>query len=594
INGVEISDEGEQQSSGTEPTPPSALPENQPLVLDVDLETQWRDLMDILEPQNIGVEMMTALNHTPDGPDAPPPGRAGPVGHQMDPLTGSAVLLHGIPDQLEQKPVLLPLTPSDELDDSSLELSALGNYSRNSWFDPPTYSHLLPQNPVEDFSKGTHANVDATAFSMELLAPDVPSFSSDLTNGYSRASERNDLNQQLDFASFSVLDEIEADSLSGQISNFLEDFNILEDMSLLDEALGEGFSPDMEARLKAEGYLQSEGADRGSATGWNWMEDQRQPDAHKDCRVETDSDSGLCLDSIHSPSSPSVSEGSADYSSCASAVEQVRSEEDRSDTEGLAGSELEVEVTIKQEELEDEEMGAAGGVIPVNHADHKLFQGFSWLEHVGHDYTFINSPLSSSSSPARSRKLSAQTKTAGRRRRARPYQACSSRPLPGGKIWNRDEQRARALRIPFSYELIVNLPVDEFNLLLTSYPLSKEQLTLVRDIRRRGKNKVAAQNCRQRKQDVLLTLEEDLRALRRHHSQLLQENQNRLSLLQDVKNRYGLLYQEIFTKLMDAEGRPLNAKEYMLQFGPDDTVTVAPLRGNRNSKKHRDVKKRRS
>lgn len=136
--------------------------------------------------------------------------------------------------------------------------------------------------------------------------------------------------------------------------------------------------------------------------------------------------------------------------------------------------------------------------------------------------------------------------------------------------------------------------MDEFNLLLTSYPLSKEQLTLVRDIRRRGKNKVAAQNCRQRKQDVLLTLEEDLRALRRHHSQLLQENQNRLSLLQDVKNRYGLLYQEIFTKLMDAEGRPLNAKEYMLQFGPDDTVTVAPLRGNRNSKKHRDVKKRRS
>ena len=37
---------------------------------------------------------------------------------------------------------------------------------------------------------------------------------------------------------------------------------------------------------------------------------------------------------------------------------------------------------------------------------------------------------------------------------------------------------------------IINLPMDEFNDLLSKHELTEEQLTLCRDIRRRGKNKV--------------------------------------------------------------------------------------------------------
>ena len=39
---------------------------------------------------------------------------------------------------------------------------------------------------------------------------------------------------------------------------------------------------------------------------------------------------------------------------------------------------------------------------------------------------------------------------------------------------------------------IINLPMDEFNDLLSKHELTEEQLTLCRDIRRRGKNKVGA------------------------------------------------------------------------------------------------------
>lgn len=55
---------------------------------------------------------------------------------------------------------------------------------------------------------------------------------------------------------------------------------------------------------------------------------------------------------------------------------------------------------------------------------------------------------------------------------------------------SRDEKRARNLAIPITVDDIINLPMDEFNERLSKYDLSETQLSLIRDIRRRGKNKV--------------------------------------------------------------------------------------------------------
>ena len=46
------------------------------------------------------------------------------------------------------------------------------------------------------------------------------------------------------------------------------------------------------------------------------------------------------------------------------------------------------------------------------------------------------------------------------------------------------------MRLPITVMDIINLPMDEFNDLLSKHELTEEQLTLCRDIRRRGKNKV--------------------------------------------------------------------------------------------------------
>lgn len=73
---------------------------------------------------------------------------------------------------------------------------------------------------------------------------------------------------------------------------------------------------------------------------------------------------------------------------------------------------------------------------------------------------------------------------------------------------SKDEKIAREAGINFSIDQIVGLPMDEFNDLLSRHELNEEQLNICRDIRRRGKNKVAAQNCRRRKIDQLEELKQ--------------------------------------------------------------------------------------
>uniref|UniRef100_A0A3Q3VYP2 Endoplasmic reticulum membrane sensor NFE2L1 n=1 Tax=Mola mola TaxID=94237 RepID=A0A3Q3VYP2_MOLML len=237
-----------------------------------------------------------------------------------------------------------------------------------------------------------------------------------------------------------------------------------------------------------------------------------------------------------------------------------------------------------------EELGAVGGrypedfkqIFPCNYGDDTLFNGFPWLEHIGHDHTY-NQRWSSSSSPSLDN--------------AKPYHHSSSRHISDATMWSRDERRARALKVPFSNELIVNLPVEEFNDLLASVPLSEEQLSLVRDIRRRGKNKIAAQNCRKRKMDVLFGLSDDVSSLMRYRSRLLREKREALRNLQEMKRKLTMLYQDVFSRLRDEEGRPLNPMEYLLHFEANGSVTVASCKQGaalpltKSSKKQRDKKK---
>ena len=134
---------------------------------------------------------------------------------------------------------------------------------------------------------------------------------------------------------------------------------------------------------------------------------------------------------------------------------------------------------------------------------------------------------------------------------------------------SRDEKKARELNLPFTVSEIVDLPINGFNEMLSRYTLNESQLMLCRDIRRHGKNKVAAQNCRKRKMDHISHLKEEVSITRQKKQILLTEREELYRLRTEWTN-----------KLMNLEASVLlglnrNPETYSLDYsGPSVKVTT--------------------
>lgn len=141
---------------------------------------------------------------------------------------------------------------------------------------------------------------------------------------------------------------------------------------------------------------------------------------------------------------------------------------------------------------------------------------------------------------------------------------------------SRDEQRAKALKIPFTVDMIINLPVDDFNELMSRHQLNEAQLALVRDIRRRGKNKVAAQNCRKRKMENIVGLEGELDSLKEEKERLLSEKSQNMAHLKEMKQQLNSLYLEVFSMLRDEKGNSYSPSDYSLQQSTNGSIFLVP------------------
>ncbi|XP_044741337.1 segmentation protein cap'n'collar isoform X2 [Chrysoperla carnea] len=191
----------------------------------------------------------------------------------------------------------------------------------------------------------------------------------------------------------------------------------------------------------------------------------------------------------------------------------------------------------------------------MDHPGH-LHSGRSTLDHIHHNHTYNLPPESTGT---------------------------MQRPVFRDKIKNedephltRDEKRARALNVPLSVDDIINLPMDEFNERLSKFDLSEPQLSLIRDIRRRGKNKVAAQNCRKRKLDQILSLADEVKDMRDRKNRLLAEREFMVSERQRVKEKFTQLYRHVLRNLRDPDGNPYSPSLYSLQQSADGTVIIVP------------------
>ncbi|EGW05256.1 endoplasmic reticulum membrane sensor NFE2L1 isoform X1 [Cricetulus griseus] len=461
-----------------------------------DLEQQWQDLMSIMEMQAMEVN------------------------------TSASEILYSAPpgDPLSTNYSLAPNTPINQ--NVSLHQASLGGCSQDfSLFSPEvesipvaSSSTLLPLVPSNSTS------LNSTFGSTNLAGLFFPS----QLNGTANDTSGPEL----------------PDPLGG-----LLDEAMLDEISLMDLAIEEGFNPVQASQLEEE----------------------------------FDSDSGLSLDSSHSPSSLSSSEGSSSSSSSSSSSASSSASSSFSE-EGAVG------YSSDSETLDLEEAEGAVGYQPeyskfcrMSYQDPSQLSCLPYLEHVGHNHTYNMAPsaLDSADLPPPS------TLKKGSKEKQADFL---------DKQMSRDEHRARAMKIPFTNDKIINLPVEEFNELLSKYQLSEAQLSLIRDIRRRGKNKMAAQNCRKRKLDTILNLERDVEDLQRDKARLLREKVEFLRSLRQMKQKVQSLYQEVFGRLRDENGRPYSPSQYALQYAGDGSVlliprTMADQQARRQERKPKDRRK---
>ncbi|XP_026867808.2 transcription regulator protein BACH1-like isoform X2 [Electrophorus electricus] len=102
--------------------------------------------------------------------------------------------------------------------------------------------------------------------------------------------------------------------------------------------------------------------------------------------------------------------------------------------------------------------------------------------------------------------------------------------------------------LPVPAEQISSMSRRAFLRMLREQRLSPEQLELVQDVRRRSKNRMAAQRCRKRKLDCIYRLEGDIKKLRTHKEKLLHERRQLRRSMEDTRQSLSRLCQSVCTE----------------------------------------------
>ncbi|NXM34318.1 NF2L3 factor, partial [Oxyruncus cristatus] len=87
---------------------------------------------------------------------------------------------------------------------------------------------------------------------------------------------------------------------------------------------------------------------------------------------------------------------------------------------------------------------------------------------------------------------------------------------------------------------------------------------------------VAAQNCRKRKLNAILDLEEDVCNLQTQKESLRKEHSQCSQSISQIKQKLNNLYCDIFSRLRDDQGRPVNPHQYVIHFSSNGSVLILP------------------
>jgi len=151
-------------------------------------------------------------------------------------------------------------------------------------------------------------------------------------------------------------------------------------------------------------------------------------------------------------------------------------------------------------------------------------------------------------------------------------------PKPGTVKPKLKKQKPKAksmwIDFQFSSSELVEMPVEKFNEIIK--PLDEVRQHIAKDERRKGKNKLAARNCRKRKMDVIECLDQGVNSLEQRRVNLLEERQRILEETRQIKMKTEWLNSYIFQHMRDSNGLPYNQGDFSLQYTSDGNVYVVP------------------
>jgi hypothetical protein len=109
-----------------------------------------------------------------------------------------------------------------------------------------------------------------------------------------------------------------------------------------------------------------------------------------------------------------------------------------------------------------------------------------------------------------------------------------------------DEEALHQYNIPLTLDDITQSTTEEYNRHLTRLShLTSEQMFIIKDIRRRGKNKIAAQNCRKRKAISVESLLEEVDELKRVKYELEERKRAYHQQIAETRNQYEYLHRQV-------------------------------------------------
>ncbi|XP_027712623.1 transcription regulator protein BACH2 isoform X1 [Vombatus ursinus] len=115
------------------------------------------------------------------------------------------------------------------------------------------------------------------------------------------------------------------------------------------------------------------------------------------------------------------------------------------------------------------------------------------------------------------------------------------------------QDRGHEVKLPFPVDQITDLPRNDFQMMIKMHKLTSEQLEFIHDVRRRSKNRIAAQRCRKRKLDCIQNLECEIRKLVCEKEKLLSERNQLKACMGELLDNFSCLSQEVCRDIQSPE-----------------------------------------